>query len=77
MTVGELIAKLQRYPEDSEVRLMCQPDYPFEYHVDSVIQRSEIPSDRDDDEDTFDDEDPTDVFICEGEQLGYGDENAW
>jgi hypothetical protein len=75
MTVGELIARLQRYPEDAEVRLMCQPDYPFEYSVDSTIQRSEIPSDHDDDD--FDDEDDSDVFILEGEQLGYGTSNAW
>jgi hypothetical protein len=71
MTVGELIAELESYPEDANVRIMTQPSYPFEHHIDMVVQRVDF-ADADEE-----DGDEDDVFILEGDQIGYGSKRAW
>jgi hypothetical protein len=71
MTVGELIAHLEGYPEDAEVLLMTQPSYPFENTIEGVCQREDFADDEDEDGSS------ADVFICEGEQLRYGSKDAF
>jgi|TARA_Y100000310_G_C20634570_1_gene790485 hypothetical protein len=72
MTVKELIEMLVQYNPQAEVKIMSQPNNPLEYRVEHACSRAEI-SDRDGD---YDDE-PDDVFIVEGSQLGYGSKKAW
>ena len=40
MTVRELIDALQYFDENQEVRLAQQPNYPFEYSIDNVVEFS-------------------------------------
>jgi len=40
MTVRELIDALQYFDENKEVRLAQQPNYPFEYSIDNVVEFS-------------------------------------
>lgn len=32
-TVGDLIARLERYPDETPIALASQPTYPFEYTI--------------------------------------------
>jgi len=41
MKVSELKELLEQYDEDLDVKMACQPNYPFEYAIDGVISRSE------------------------------------
>ncbi len=89
MTVAELIEALQDYDEEAEVRLMTQQNYPFENALQGVTDSEEIRhtcdhEDCDCDLDECDDPDCPDcqeqdtvVFLVEGNQLGYGNKNAW
>jgi len=80
MTIDELIARLEEYREeiggDIEVRLMTQPNWPFENSVAGLASGAEIndQTEGDADEDVNDD---NVVFIVEGQQLGYGSKRAW
>lgn len=60
MTVAELIEELKYIDQDSEVRLAQQPNWPFEYEIDSVVEVNGL----NDDEESV-------VYIGEGRQLGY------
>lgn len=79
MTVGELIAQLEAYDEDQEVRIMSQPSWPFEYSIAGVVAGDEIESeDRDGNSRGFyQEEAEATVFLTEGTQLGYGTKWAW
>ncbi|MFC1999126.1 hypothetical protein ACFLXE_00020 [Chloroflexota bacterium] len=69
MTVGELKALLEDLPpdvDDLEIRLMTQESWPFENEIKGMCLGSELPEARD-----------GIVFIVEGEQLGYGTQDAW
>lgn len=83
MTIDELIERLEEYRDaiggDAEVRLMTQSNWPFENRVFGVASAEEIndASDEDDPEDDGDVDDERVVYICEGEQLGYGSKRAW
>jgi hypothetical protein len=71
MNVKELVRILERYPERAEVRLMTQPNYPFEYDVAGVVSgadaKLEEKPDREGDI----------VYLCEGEQICYGSDKVW
>jgi hypothetical protein len=67
MTVAELIEVLQYMDQDAEVRLAQQPNYPFEYSVDNVVQ-IEAPAE---DEDGEDEDAEQIVYISDGSQLDY------
>ncbi len=77
-TLGELIAALQDLEDDfgeSEVRLMTQQSYPFENGIYGVAVSGDIPVDSDDDPpESFD---PEVVYIIEGQQIKYGNKDAW
>lgn len=65
-TVGELIAALEDYDDDTPVRFAQQPAWPFEYTIGRVTC---TPEDAD-----GDGTEPTDeavVWLGEGHQVGY------
>jgi hypothetical protein len=74
MRLTKLIQLLQEAEEstggDVEVCLMIQPTYPLANHIAGVALGEEFAS--------GDREYPNDaVFILEGEQIGYGERDAW
>lgn len=81
MTVGELIEILQDMPEDAQVYIMSQQSYPFECAVSGVKTRLDMGQFDDEDDAPKRDSDgemrPDDVFIAEGQQIRYGDKEAW
>jgi len=70
MTVRELIEILEDFEEahgeDTEVRLLTQPNWPLEYEIDSVKICKEENEEL---------EEPI-LFLLEGRQIGYG-MNLW
>jgi hypothetical protein len=89
ITIDKLIERLEDLREeldgngDVEVRLMHQPEWPFEYDIAGVVSSRDI-RDGEPDEDENEDESFTPqgnadevVYICEGRQLGYGSKTAW
>ncbi len=70
MTVRELIETLEDFEEahgeDTEVRLLTQPNWPLEYEIDSVKLSSEENEEQGE---------PI-LFLLEGKQIGYG-MNLW
>jgi len=82
MTIEELIARLEEYRDalggDTEVRLMIQRNWPFEYDITGLASGEEI-NDCDCDWQDDDQDVPEDdiVFIVEGQQLRYGSQRAW
>lgn len=84
--LNDLIEILEELREElggeAEVRLMCQPSWPFEYSIGSITTGAEINQEEQDeceDEDR-DDEDVSDdkvIYLVEGSQLGYGSKRAW
>ena len=79
MTAIQLIEELEfaierNGGEDVEVRSAQQPKWAFEYSIDEAVTVCEV-------EDEFDDDDRTPpksvvVYLSEGSQLGYLNENA-
>ena len=81
MTIDELIQRLEDYRDeiggDAEVRLMTQQNWPFENTIFGLASGEEINADPDEDEDDDDVEADQVLYICEGQQLGYGSKRAW
>ena len=79
MTAQEIIEILEGFPPDTEVRLMTQSNWPFEYSIRGVCTNQELDQckERTEEEESVPFEDPPIVYIVEGTQLGYGDKNAW
>jgi hypothetical protein len=81
MTVRDLIAALEDYDQDAEVRIAIQPRWPLEYSISDVVCSDTIKDDDDDEEEEQQpteqspDADPQDkpvvVYITEGTQIGY------
>jgi hypothetical protein len=70
----------------AEVRLMTQPQWPFEHTLTGVVAEQDIPALDYDEEDPDDGPDgyaPCDgpgcrvVYLLEGSQIGYGTKAAW
>jgi hypothetical protein len=78
MTIDELIAQLEdcrdTFGGDIEVRLMTQPNWPFEYGIAGVTDSDTM---VDSDEDGEFPPDDAVIYIVEGNQIGYGNKNAW
>lgn len=74
MKVRELIALLEQYDENAEVRLATQPNYPLESAVCGVVLRDHY---LDEDSTVASGKTADDVLILEGSQIGYGDRAAW
>jgi hypothetical protein len=83
MTIAELIERLEEYRDelggDAEVRLMTQPNWPFEYDLAGLASGAEIQAEADDeaDDESDDETEPHVLFIVEGQQLRYGSARAW
>ncbi|MCA9125360.1 MAG: hypothetical protein KDB11_34560, partial [Planctomycetales bacterium] len=58
-------------------RLMTQQNWPFENTIFGLASGEEINADPDEDEDDDDVEADQVLYICEGQQLGYGSKRAW
>jgi len=83
ITIDELIERLEEYRDalggDTEVRLMTQPSWPFEYAIAGVCSSEDIAEAIDDDEQDDEEEPKEDavIYLVEGDQLGYGTKRAW
>ena len=81
MTIQDLIDRLEEERDmlgpDAEVRMLSQPNWPFEYSIAGVTIRSEVQRCGDADEEGPEDEEEDCVFLCEGTQLCYGPRDAW
>ena len=81
MTINELIQRLEDYRDeiggDAEVRLMTQQNWPFENTIFGLASGEEINADPEDEDDDDDVEADQVLYICEGQQLGYGSKRAW
>lgn len=81
MTISEMIAQLEEQLEnegDIEVRIMSQPNWPFEYEIEGLISRKEIAErNYDPADDEPEDKEPSCVFVLEGRQVCYGNKDAW
>ena len=83
MTLSELIERLEELRdevgENAEVRIMSQPNWPFENSIKGLTTSRQMNEQADpEDVDVSENEnDPEVVFIVEGSQLGYGSKNAW
>ena len=81
MTINELIERLEDYRDeiggDAEVRLMTQQNWPFENTIVGLASGEEINADPEGDDDDDDVEADQVLYICEGQQLGYGSKRAW
>jgi hypothetical protein len=71
MNVRDLMTLLADMDPDAEVRLMLQPNYPFEHKLRGVAVRHQ-----------FEELDPSEeganvVFLLEGGQVGYGNSDAF
>lgn len=77
-TVAQLIAELEQYPEDAEVRLVYQPSWPLESKISGVISRTDMLqyAEPEDDDDRSEGEVEI-VYLTEGNQIGYGSKLAW
>ena len=72
MKVHELIEALEDMDDpEAQVFIMSQKSWPFEYSIHSVLQRSDFENNHAQDVSSLD------VFIVEGEQLRYGNKDAW
>jgi hypothetical protein len=80
MTINELIERLEDYRDeiggDAEVRLMTQQNWPFENTIFGLASGEEINNDPDEEDDDDVEADQV-LYICEGQQLGYGSKRAW
>ncbi|MGF6607074.1 hypothetical protein OKW45_001974 [Paraburkholderia sp. WSM4175] len=75
MKVAELIKLLEGLPEDADIRIAQQPNWPFEYGIaDAVLVGPDArPPGYEPDPDEYEDEQPDEnvVYLVEGAQLGY------
>jgi len=83
MTVGELMTLLERFDDDTEVRIMNQPSWPFELTIAGICSSEWLdhsPGKNDGDFGKWRDDDPdkpTVLYIVEGSQICYGSKEAW
>lgn len=84
MTLDDLIERLTETREalggDVEVRLMTQPNWPFENGIAGITTSEEMNQDEGDEDEEGNEADADAelvVYICEGEQIGYGSKSAW
>lgn len=78
MSVRELIEYLETIEDqESEVKLMCQESWPFEYSIQGAITRKELIENGNEDDSLSEEQNINDVFLIEGTQLCYGTKTAW
>lgn len=67
MKVKDLLNELQYLDPEADVLIMSQESYPFENNVIKLVLR----------EDFEDSPENNDVFLLEGNQVRYGNRDAW
>ena len=72
MRVRDLMTLLGEMNPDAEVKLMVQPSWPFECSLKGVAVRHQFQE-----EGEVSNGEPDDVFLLQGNQLGYGNPEAW
>jgi len=70
-TVGEMLTLLEEYDEDTPLMFAQQPTYPLVSTIKGVVE-----VDDRDDPDVVEPRGKV-VYILEGQNEGYGDENWW
>lgn len=73
MTVTELKELLEEYPDELEVRIALQPNYPLESNVAGVVALADL---EDEDDEPVDPDDDC-LYILEGSQIGYARSGLW
>ena len=68
MTVEELIEELRLFDQDAKVRFASQPNWPFEYSINGVVEAYVENTNKRTD---FGYEKENIVYLEEGRQLGY------
>lgn len=71
MTVGDMLTLLEEYDEDTPLMFAQQPHYPLVAHIKGVVE-----FDDSNDEDAVHTRGKV-VFILEGDNDGYGNEDWW
>jgi len=81
MTVAELIERLSECDPKAEVRIMEQPNWPFEHAIRGVTDSNEIALAEADErcEEVGPEDGPSEtiVYLVEGNQIRYGTNIAW
>lgn len=78
MTIRQLKDLLEQYDEDTEIRIMSQPSWPFEYETAGVWRHElEISEGGDIEDFTPAGAEAEVVYLVEGSQLAYGSKRAW
>ncbi len=72
----EVLTELSESFGESEVRLMTQEGWPFENDIHGIAVSGDILTEGDED-DVPTSDDPEVVYIVEGNQIKYGNKNAW
>jgi hypothetical protein len=71
MKVRELMELLSEVDPEATVRLLLQPNYPFEHNILGLAVRSDFQ------ESLMQGESDNDVLLLEGNQIGYGNKDAF
>jgi len=80
MKVQDLIEQLEDLDPEAQVYLMTQRDWPFEQRIVHVAIRENFEDVEDEecrDPSEYPARKPDDVFIVAGDQIRYGNKNAW
>ncbi len=79
MKVKDLIAMLQNFDGEADVRTMAQPKWPFEYSIRGVVARHQFSDveEHDKSSDHGGERNGNDMFLLEGVQVRYGAKAAW
>lgn len=81
MKVKQLIALLENVNQEANVVLVCQPNWPLEYSLSSVITRDDIlendESDEGEETELSRGMSLDDVLLVEGSQLRYGSKKCF
>lgn len=77
MTVQQLIDILSDLDPKARVHIMSQKSWPFENNIAGVAVRSDFDEVDDNKPAHGEYARPSDVFLCEGDQLRYGSADAW
>jgi len=82
MDLDTMIARLEEmrgcFGGDCEVRLMTQPNWPFENTVRGIVSSEDLrDGEGDEGVDPEGTSEPVVVYVVEGSQASYGDKRAW
>lgn len=82
MTIDEMIERLEEYRDsmggEAEVRLVVQPNWPFENQIQGMVSTEEVACEQSAEAGEAE-ETPEEkvVYIVEGNQMGYGNKSLF